>query len=66
MVKIAVDSEQLLVATKRTKPNTDSLNLKAVGVDVGKQKEILKQVMKSFIQNGDVVYKAAFEGLKCA
>ncbi len=35
-----VESEQLLVATEE-KPNTDSLNLSAAGVEVGKRKEIL-------------------------
>src|SRR5699024_8242477 len=70
--KKVVDSEQLLIATGR-KPNTDSLNLRAAGVDVGKQKEIL---INEFAQTsnekiyaaGDVtlgpqfVYVAAYEG----
>ncbi|GGA69637.1 MULTISPECIES: mercury(II) reductase [Bacillaceae] len=70
--KKVVESEQLLIATGR-KPNTDSLNLRAAGVDVGKQKEIL---INEFAQTsnekiyaaGDVtlgpqfVYVAAYEG----
>jgi len=69
--KKVVESEQLLIATGR-KPNTDSLNLRAAGVDVGKQKEIL---INEFAQTsnekiyaaGDVtlgpqfVYVAAYE-----
>lgn len=38
--KKVIESEQLLVATGR-KPNTDTLNLNAAGVKVGKRKEIL-------------------------
>ena len=70
--KKVIESEQLLIATGR-KPNTDSLNLRAAGVDIGKQKEIL---INEFAQTsnekiyaaGDVtlgpqfVYVAAYEG----
>lgn len=70
--KKVVESEQLLVATGR-KPNTESLNLNAAGVEVGKRNEI---VINDFAQTsnkkiyaaGDVtlgpqfVYVAAYEG----
>lgn len=67
-----IESDQLLVATGR-KPNTDSLNLSAAGVETGKNNEI---VINDFGQTsnekiyaaGDVtlgpqfVYVAAYEG----
>lgn len=70
--KKVIESEQLLVATGR-KPNTESLNLKDAGVEVGKRKEVL---INEFAQTsnekiyaaGDVtlgpqfVYVAAYEG----
>ena len=70
--KKVVESDQLLVATGR-KPNTDSLNLKAAGVEVGKRKEILinnfaQTSNKNVYAAGDVtlgpqfVYVAAYEG----
>ena len=68
-----IESDQLLVATGR-KPNTDSLNLSAAGVETGKNNEIL--IINDFGQTsnekiyaaGDVtlgpqfVYVAAYEG----
>lgn len=70
--KKVVESEQLLVATGR-KPNTDSLNLSAAGVEVGKRKEILindyaRTSNEKVYAAGDVtlgpqfVYVAAYEG----
>lgn len=70
--KKVVESEQLLVATGR-KPNTDSLNLSAAGVEVGKLKEILindyaRTSNEKIYAAGDVtlgpqfVYVAAYEG----
>ncbi|MCM3164116.1 MULTISPECIES: mercury(II) reductase [Bacillaceae] len=70
--KKVVESEQLLVATGR-KPNTDSLNLIAAGVEVGKRKEILindyaRTSNEKIYAAGDVtlgpqfVYVAANEG----
>ncbi|MFD1363190.1 mercury(II) reductase [Lentibacillus salinarum] len=70
--KHVVESEQLLVATGR-KPNTDSLNLSAAGVEVGKRKEILindyaRTSNEKVYAAGDVtlgpqfVYVAAYEG----
>ncbi|WP_036841583.1 mercury(II) reductase [Pontibacillus marinus] len=70
--KKVVESEQLLVATGR-KPNTDSLNLSAAGVEVGKRKEILvndyaRTRNEKIYAAGDVtlgpqfVYVAAYEG----
>ncbi|WP_047982409.1 mercury(II) reductase [Ornithinibacillus contaminans] len=70
--KKVVESDQLLVATGR-KPNTDSLNLSAAGVEVGKRKEILinDYAMTSnekIYAAGDItlgpqfVYVAAYEG----
>ena len=70
--KKVVESEQLLVATGR-KPNTDSLNLSAAGVEVGKRKEILindyaRTSSEKIYAAGDVtlgpqfVYVAAHEG----
>ncbi|CAI9390224.1 MULTISPECIES: mercury(II) reductase [Bacillaceae] len=70
--KKVIESEQLLIATGR-KPNTESLNLKDAGVEVGKRKEVL---INEFAQTsnekiyaaGDVtlgpqfVYVAAYEG----
>ena len=67
-----VESEQLLVATGR-KPNTDSLNLSAAGVNVGKRNEILiddyaRTSNEKIYAAGDVtlgpqfVYVAAYEG----
>jgi len=67
-----IESDQLLIATGR-KPNTDSLNLNAAGVEIGKKNEVL---MNEFAQTsnaciytaGDVtlgpqfVYVAAYEG----
>lgn len=70
--KKVVESEHLLVATGR-KPNTDSLNLSAAGVKVGKRNEILINDYARTSNNkiyaaGDVtlgpqfVYVAAYEG----
>ena len=70
--KKVVESEHLLVATGR-KPNTDSLNLSAAGVEVGKRNEILindyaRTSNKKIYAAGDVtlgpqfVYVAAYEG----
>ncbi|MBU5466965.1 mercury(II) reductase [Virgibacillus sp. MSJ-26] len=70
--KKVVDSEHLLVATG-SKPNTDSLNLSAAGVEVGKGKEILindyaRTSNEKVYAAGDVtlgpqfVYVAAYEG----
>ncbi|MDC3418264.1 mercury(II) reductase [Aquibacillus salsiterrae] len=70
--KKVVESEQLLVATGR-KPNTDSLNLRAAGVEVGERKEILinqfaRTSNDKIYAAGDVtlgpqfVYVAAYEG----
>jgi mercuric reductase len=70
--KKVVESEQLLVATGR-KPNTDSLNLSAAGVEVGKRKEIVindyaRTSNEKIYAAGDVtlgpqfVYVAAYEG----
>ena len=70
--KKVVESEQLLVATGRT-PNTDSLNLSAAGVEIGKRKEILindyaRTSNEKIYAAGDVtlgpqfVYVAAYEG----
>ncbi len=70
--KKVVESEQLLVASGR-KPNTDSLNLSAAGVEVGKRKEILindyaRTSNHKIYAAGDVtlgpqfVYVAAYEG----
>ena len=70
--KKVVESEQLLVATGR-KTNTDSLNLRAAGVEVGKRKEILinyyaRTSKDKIYAAGDVtlgpqfVYVAAYEG----
>ncbi|MCA1203334.1 mercury(II) reductase [Priestia flexa] len=70
--KKVVESEQLLVATGR-KPNTDSLNLSAAGVEVGRCKEILindyaRTSNENIYAAGDVtlgpqfVYVAAYEG----
>lgn len=70
--KKVVESEQLLVATGR-KPNIDSLNLSAAGVEVGKRKEILindyaRTSNEKIYAAGDVtlgpqfVYVAAYEG----
>lgn len=70
--KKVVESEQLLVATGR-KPNTDSLNLSAAGVEVGKRNEILindyaRTSNQKIYAAGDVtlgpqfVYVAAYEG----
>jgi len=70
--KKVVESEQLLVATGR-KPNTDTLNLSAAGVEVGKRKEILindyaRTSNEKIYAAGDVtlgpqfVYVAAYEG----
>ena len=67
-----IESEQLLVATGR-KPNTDTLNLNAAGVKVGKRKEILindyaRTSNEKIYAAGDVtlgpqfVYLAAYEG----
>lgn len=67
-----IESDQLLVATGR-KPNTDSLNLSAAGVETGKIMKswsmiLVKQVMKKIYAAGDVtlgpqfVYVAAYEG----
>lgn len=70
--KKVVESDQLLVATGR-KPNTDSLNLSAAGVEVGKRNEILindfgQTGNEKIYAAGDVtlgpqfVYVAAYEG----
>ena len=70
--KKVVESEQLLVATGR-KPHTDSLNLSAAGVKVGKRNEILindyaRTSNEKIYAAGDVtlgsqfVYVAAYEG----
>ncbi|CEI83000.1 mercuric reductase [Oceanobacillus oncorhynchi subsp. incaldanensis] len=70
--KKVVESEQLLVATGR-KPNTDSLNLSAAGIEVGKRKEIVindyaRTSNEKVYAAGDVtlgpqfVYVAAYEG----
>ncbi|WP_425445371.1 mercury(II) reductase [Virgibacillus phasianinus] len=70
--KKVVESEHLLVATGR-KPNTDSLNLSAAGVEVGKRNEVLINEYAStnngkIYAAGDVtlgpqfVYVAAYEG----
>ncbi|WP_408057176.1 mercury(II) reductase [Ureibacillus acetophenoni] len=70
--KKVMESEQLLVATGR-KPNTDTLNLKAAGVKVGKLNEILiddyaRTSNENIYAAGDVtlgsqfVYVAAYEG----
>lgn len=67
-----IESDQLLVATGR-KPNTDSLNLSAAGVETGKNNEILingfgQTSNEKFYAAGDVtlgpqfVYVAAYEG----
>ncbi|RBP05325.1 mercury(II) reductase [Rossellomorea aquimaris] len=67
-----VESEQLLVATGR-RPNTDTLNLSAAGVEVGNRKEILindyaRTSNEKIYAAGDVtlgpqfVYVAAYEG----
>ncbi|MFZ3591539.1 mercury(II) reductase [Bacillus sp. DJP31] len=67
-----VESDQLLVATGR-KPNTDSLNLSAAGVEVGRRKEILindyaRTSNERIYAAGDVTlgpqfgYVAAYEG----
>ncbi len=70
--KEVIESDQLLVATGR-KPNTDSLNLSAAGVETGKNNEILindfgQTSNKKIYAAGDVtlgpqfVYVAAYEG----
>src|SRR5690625_4299479 len=70
--KKVVESEQLLIATGR-KPNTDSLNLSAAGVKIGKRNEILindyaRTSNEKIYAAGDVklgpqfVYVAAYEG----
>ena len=67
-----IESDQLLVATGR-KPNTDSLNLSAAGVETGKNNEILindygQSSNEKNYAAGDVtlgpqfVYVAAYEG----
>jgi len=67
-----IESDQLLVATGR-KPNTDSLNLSAAGVETGKNNEILindfgQTSNEKIYAVGDVtlgpqfVYVAAYEG----
>ena len=67
-----VESDQLLIATGR-KPNTDTLNLSAAGVKVGKRNEILindyaRTSNEKIYAAGDVtlgpqfVYVAAYEG----
>ena len=67
-----IESDQLLVATGR-KPNTDSLNLSAAGVETGKNNEILindfgQTSNEKIYAAGDVtlgpqfVYVAAYEG----
>ena len=72
MARKVIESEQLLVATGR-KPNTDTLNLNAAGVKVGKRKEILindyaRTSNEKIYAAGDVtlgpqfVYLAAYEG----
>lgn len=53
--KKVVESEQLLVATGR-KPNTESLNLNAAGVEVGKRNEI---VINDFAQTSNKKIYAA-------
>ena len=70
--KKVVESEQLLIATGR-KPNTDSLNLSAAGVKIGKRNKILindyaRTSNEKIYAAGDVtlgpefVYIAAYEG----
>src|SRR5690625_582163 len=70
--KKVVESDQLLVATGR-KPNTETLNLSAAGVEVGQRNEILindfaQTSNKKIYAAGDVtlgpqfVYVAAYEG----
>lgn len=70
--KKVVESEQLLVAIGR-KPNTDSLNLSAAGVEAGKRNEVLineyaRTTNENIYAAGDVtlgpqfVYVAAYEG----
>lgn len=70
--KRIVEAEQLLVATGR-KPNTESLNLHAAGVDVGARGEIIideysKTTNSKIYAAGDVtlgpqfVYVAAYQG----
>lgn len=70
--KRIIEAEQLLVATGR-KPNTESLNLYAVGVDVGSRGEIVideysKTTNPQIYAAGDVtlgpqfVYVAAYQG----
>ncbi|EGQ3441291.1 TPA: mercury(II) reductase [Staphylococcus pseudintermedius] len=70
--KEVIESDQLLVATGR-KPNTDSLNLSAAGVETGKNNEILindfgQTSNEKIYAAGDVtlgpqfVYVAAYEG----
>lgn len=67
-----VESEQLLIATGR-KPNTDTLNLSAAGVEVGSRREIkindyARTSNEKIYAAGDVtlgpqfVYVAAYEG----
>ncbi len=67
-----IESEELLVATGR-KPNTESLNLSAAGVEVGSHKEIkiddyAQTSNEKIYAAGDVtlgsqfVYVAAYEG----
>ncbi|WP_407270673.1 mercury(II) reductase [Radiobacillus sp. PE A8.2] len=67
-----IEADQLLIATGR-KPNTDSLNLEAAGVEIGKEGEVM---VNDYLQTsnpnvyaaGDVtlglqfVYVAAYEG----
>lgn len=70
--KRIIEAEQLLIATGR-KPNTESLNLHAAGVEVGSRGEIviddyLKTTNSRIYSAGDVtlgpqfVYVAAYEG----
>lgn len=70
--KEVIESDQLLVATGR-KPNTDSLNLSAAGVETGKNNEILindfgQTSNEKIYAAGDVtlgpqfVYVAVYEG----
>lgn len=70
--KRIIEAEQLLIATGR-KPNTDSLNLSAAGVETGKNNEILindfgQTSNEKIYAAGDVtlgpqfVYVAAYEG----
>lgn len=70
--KRIIEAEQLLVATGR-KPNTESLNLRAAGVDVGARGEIVideysKTANSQIYAAGDVtlgpqfVYVAAYQG----